>query len=251
VGDDPSRVSDDVRVRARLAIGVLEYTLGDHEAAQGTLAALLATPRDLLPPQVWSEAKIYVAEIYYMEGREEAAEATLREVLERDIDTPIYPYEHIGDIVLRYQLLRDSIVADRQQAAAAPRPLPAWGYAPFGVPQFKQDRPVRGATYALLQVGFAATSVGSWALIARLERQYGGDHRSDTEEEQAVAQAEIERARVLRSGLSFPSAAAFYLTWGASVLDGGLAWRRQRRIEMGVGVLPAPDGLHVVMGGRF
>lgn len=250
--DAGESVPTEVRARAQLELGRLQYILGDHVAARGTFGLLLATPRELLPFDIWKDAKLYVASFYYEDGEDQAGEATLREVLTADIQAEISVYEHSPDLCSRFDLLRGSMLADRQQQlAAVKRPLRWWGFAPFGVPQFQQDRPIRGATYALLQTSFAATSIGTWVWIRRLEAEGGGDHKSDTVEEAAEAQAQIDRARALRSGLSFPTAAAFYLTWGASVLDGGLDWRRQGRVELGVGVIPGPDGGAVVIGGRF
>lgn len=245
-------VSADLRAQVMLELGVLQYRVGDRSTSRETLGTLLATPRSLLPWEVWAEAKVYVAELYYEEGRHEEGDASLRDVLEENEQAQISPYVHSELVYARFLLVREALFADMQQRAETERrPLPWWGYAPFGVPQFQQGQPARGAAYAILQSGFIGLSIGSRVWITRLEAEGGGDHRNDSDEEKAEATRQITLARQLRSGLNVPAASAFYLTWGASALDGGMSWRRRQRLEIGVGFVPQPDGATVMVGGRF
>jgi hypothetical protein len=197
---------------------------------------------------VWGEALIYLGEIRYVEGDRAAADATFRLLLERDPGWRISPYEHPMDVVGAFEIVRASVQGENSQRKTdrpIGPPLPWWGYAPLGVPQFKQGRIGAGAAFATVQLGLAATSVASWVWIDRLRPD------RDADLDDATLQA-TQRARLIRGALNVPSAVAFYAVWGGSVLDAGLTHRREAtKVEVGWTIAPEPGGASVVVGGRF
>ncbi len=101
--------------------------------------------------------------------------------------------------------------------------------------------------YAGLQVASAASSVAAWVAIDHQQRII-----STATDENAPAVLEAKRRRQLyRDAWSIPSAAAFYVTWGASVIDAGVSWRKDRLASLGASVAPRSDGLEVAITGRF
>lgn len=229
---------DDLLERAREL-----YLLGDHAAARDALVALTSAPDT--PDPVWQQSMVYLGELLYVGGDRAAAEATFRLVLQRNPALRISPYEHPMDVIGIFEFVRDSVLAEQGRAPVQRTPMPWWGYAPFGAPQFKQHKPVRGATYLTLQVGFAAASVGAWAWIDRVRPDPGADGDD--------AVAATDRARLIRDGFQIPAASLFYLTWGISALDAGLAWRKQH-VGPAIGWTPGPGTgsvtLHVPLGGQ-
>jgi tetratricopeptide (TPR) repeat protein len=200
----------------------MTYLLGRHaEAAEAFRALLAARDRGAsVPDDVWTEALIYLGEIAYLAGDRSEAEAAFRQVLEFNLDQRISPYDHPMDVIGVFELVREGVTTERRAVPPERHPYPWWGYAPLGVPQFKQAQPVRGAFALVFQAGLAGASVGAWVAIDRLQIP------TDSELPLDEAQRRADRAALLRSALSIPTASAFYLAWGASALDGGLTWRR-------------------------
>lgn len=239
VSDDPAQRLDD---------GRRTYLLGDAALARTLLEALVVRASTIgdVPWQVEAEALVYLGEIQYLAGERDAAGASFRLVLERDPNFRISPYDHPLDVVGAFELIRTSVQDERTAAAAVRVPMPWWGYAPFGAPQFRSGRPVRGAVYAGLQLGFAAASVGAWVAIDQQSRVVTGRDLGD-----GVNEAAAERARLFRDAWSIPAAAAFYVTWSASVIDSGVTWRKDRLASFGASVAPRAGGLELAITGRF
>lgn len=224
------------------------YLTGEFARAREGLLALVARDASThdVSPHVYAESMIFLGELAYHEGDREGAEAMFRMLLTREPTTPISPYDHPDYIIGVFELVRGAVVAERSQRPVERVALPVWGYAPLGIPQFKQGHPVRGAIAATFQVGFIATSVASWVWIDQLHSTWAGLTDSPPS-----AREDFPKALAIRGGLSIPSAALFYVTWGASVADGGMAWRRDHRPDLTLGVTPTPDGMGLVLGGRW
>jgi hypothetical protein len=139
-----------------------------------------------------------------------------------------------------FEIVRSEVMEETSRLKEQGRKYPVWGYAPFGVPQFQQQKPVRGAVYASLQVAFAATSVAAWFLVdaKQIPRPDDAGRLPPFSEHAAMR----DEALLLRNGLSLPSAAAFYVTWIISVADGAASWKRHRRPRPVVTIAPRPGG---------
>lgn len=224
------------------------YLTGDFARARDGLLALVARDASAhdVSPHVYAESMIFLGELAYHEGDREGAEAMFRMLLTREPTTPISPYDHPDYIIGVFELVRGAVLAERSQRPVERVALPVWGYAPLGIPQFKQGHPVRGAIAATFQVGFIATSVASWVWIDSLVNTWEGLTDSPPS-----AREDFPKALAIRGGLAIPSAALFYVTWGASVADGGMGWRRDHRPDLTLGVAPTPDGMGLVLGGRW
>lgn len=225
------------------------YLLGDAASARTALQALVtrAMTAGDVPWPVQADALIYLGEIQYLGGERDAAGASFRVVLQRDPDFRISPYDHPLDVVGAFELVRTAVQDERDAAARQRVPMPWWGYAPLGVPQLRGGHPVRGGVYAGLQIAAAGASVGAWIAIDHQARIV--EQKSDSDPDAAVA-AEA-RARLYRDAWSIPAAAAFYATWGASVVDAGVSWRKDRLASVGASLTPRSDGLEVAITGRF
>ena len=99
-----------------------------------------------------------------------------------------------------------------------PAPMPWWGYAPLGIPQFLQDRPVRGAMYLGLQLGSLGASIGLWVKLDSYQN-ISGQVDDDT------AASLVRQQQQLRA-IQWSTAGLGWLAWGTSIGDSALSWRR-------------------------
>lgn len=227
------------------------YFEGRHSEAVALLRDLQGRidKGEIDDPEIVAEVLIYLGEIQYVLGDERSARAAFRLLLERDPDYPtISPYRHPNDVVGVFELVRQSVLEDRAALLADPgtrrtrTPMPAWGYAPLGIPQFVSRRPARGAMYATLQVGLGAASIGTWIAIAREVPPKGSAY---TEDQKA-------RLTALTYGLQWPLTAGAWLSWAISSIDAGIAWKREHPRPTGIGFVPrAGRGGEVVVNLSF
>ena len=225
------------------------YLLREHERAQRLFESLVARAniQGDVPFEIEASALIFLGEIHLLAGDRKAAERAFRSVLVRDLGFQVSPYDHPTDVLWTFQSVRETIERERSQIVpSAPKKYPWWGFAPMGVPQFQQKKPVRGAVYAVLQTGFAAASVAAWVVIDDLQRDIADN--ADVVGEDPARQ----RAILVRNAVATPSAAAFYVTWAVSVGDGAISWRRsQKAPPPTVSAVPREGGGMVIISGRF
>lgn len=230
---------------------------GEAEAALEALERLAKRLDDgeKPPPPIAREALVYLGDARFGVGRIEDARAAFRRVLEDAPDHTISPYHHAEDVRALFALVREQVQRERElrerlKPVPPPPPppplpirrkLPLWGYAPFGMPQFRQGRPGAGTTYATIQGMFAAASLGTYVWIVANNR--------DPEKHPGGWDQETIRTRVqtMRWGVQIPSTAAFYATWGLSVVDGASMWSREQRAAVQIGLHPRG----VMVGGTF
>lgn len=225
------------------------YLLREHDRARRLFESLVAraTIQGDVPFDIEASALVFLGEIHLLAGDRSAAESAFRSVLERNLAHQVSPYDHPTDVLWTFQSVRETIERERSQLVPSePKPYPWWGYAPFGVPQFKQKKPVRGAVYALLQSGFAAASVTAWVIIDDIQRDIP-DNADNVAEDPAR-----QRAYLVRDAIANPAAAAFYVTWAVSVGDGAISWRRaQRAPPPSITAIPTEGGGMIMVSGRF
>jgi hypothetical protein len=177
------------------------------------------------PPKVQhAETLVYLGEIYYLEGRSDLAEQLFKEILAIDREYPISPYEHPMEVVGMFEMLRRDTA---RPAAPTPPPipklkrLPAWGYAPFGLPQFRQGKKAQGTIFAAAQAILAVTSVASYAHLQQINGQNGAVTWSED-----VTKRRVTNERYL---VQWPATIGFYACWGASIIQGGDQWRAEQK----------------------
>lgn len=217
------------------------YVRGEHDAAMRALAALhhRAETAGDVAPEIHAKALVYLGEIQFVAHNIPAAKATFRLLAESYPDATVNRYDHVAEAVWLLQSVRQAVLAERPpepEPELPPRrkrkPMPAWAYLPFGVPQFGQKRHARGALYALLQVGLGAASVATYL---RLKDQHAITDPPDDDLHQ-------QQFRTLFYGVQVPTTAGFYVTWVASVADSGITWSKRQRSPPVVSLGPHPSG---------
>lgn len=205
-----------------------------------------------------AETLVYLGEIRHLQGDDAAARALFRELLLDDPDQPVSPYEHPMAVIGLFETVRTAVRTELQRPEGPPmvkKRLPAWGYLPFGVPQFAQRKPAAGAVFAGAQALTLAVSIGMFVDLDRC-RVPNWDEASCGRRDDALD--------TLRYGIQWPSTLAFYGLWALSAVDGSTTWsreapevpararrRRPQALAAPTLILPRRDGATVVFSGRF
>jgi hypothetical protein len=249
-GASPVPTAPEADPAAELRAAREAYVLGDREVARDRFVALVqrARVRGDVPAEVRARALVYLGEIQMTSGDRRAADASFRLALAAVPDLRLSPVEHPESVIGAFEVVRSALLAEAERPPERRPPLPWWGYAPFGVSQFKQGKPVRGALYATLQAGLAAASVAAWLVV---DDAVAHVPTNPTHAEEADAIAAREHAILVRNAFSYVTAGAFYATWAASVIDGGISWRRGHVVPTGVAVVPQRGGAEVQVSFRF
>ena len=149
-------------------------------------------------------------------GDRAAAERSFEEALERNPEQTVSLYRHTPEVVALFHQVQTRIRRAPVDLPPPPPPpvlprrrLPLWGYAPFGIPQFRQGGALQGSLFLVAQLGSAAGSVALYAQI--------GGHW--TEEEKASK-------NTLRVAAPWPLTLGFYGAWLGSHLEARRRWRR-------------------------
>ena len=202
-----------------LAAAKLRYFQGDIPGATEELEGLRlrVAAGEEAPLTLLGEVLIYLGEIYYLDGKSDVAESIFRELLSLDPQFPISPYEHPMEVVGIFEMLRRGYLRPAPDQPTGSKRVPAWGYAPFGVSQFRQNRRKSGALYAGAQAVLGITSVVSYVHLRQVNEL--GPPPSWTEEQVQ------RRVRTQRYLIQWPATFGFYALWGASVVEGRRTWR--------------------------
>ena len=223
--------------------------LGDRAAAQRQFEAMWAgaTESQRRTSKALADAMTYLGEIQLLEGDPSSARATFRLLLEQQPETEVSPIEHPVEVIGLFELVRRSVLPKPAPAVTEvpfkPAPMPWWGYAPLGIPQFLQDRPVRGAMYLGLQLGSLGASIGLWVKLDSYQN-ISGQVDDDT------AALFVRQQQQLRT-IQWSTAGLGWLAWGTSIGDSALSWRRDRRLELKMGAAPRPGGAGLQIYGRW
>lgn len=165
-------------------------------------------------PEDRREALTYLAEIRYRQNALEVAEAVLRWLLDRDPEATMSPFHHPMEVVKFFETVRDKVALEQQQKLLTPQlpPPSVWSFMPLGIPQAHQGRTGAAVAYGGLQVALAATSIGLWVHLKRLDQPDNVPA--------GWSRAKLERQIALRTyGVNWPVSALFYATWGLSARD--------------------------------
>jgi hypothetical protein len=201
------------------------------------------------PP--WSEAveaMTWLAEIQFTRGDVEAAEATFRWILERDVATPMLsPYHHPIDVVSLFEEVRVDIENERRVDAdrepvvtvvARPTP-PSWTFTPLGVPQLAQGKTGLGITLGALQLGFGVTSIVTNLRLSEINRDLEAQNPPPSN---AEIDAQYRPGYRRLHYVNWASVGLLGATWIVSVVDGRGTWNK--RHELGTFTIgPTPAGV--------
>jgi hypothetical protein len=218
---------------------------GESEPARAELQRLYyrAVAGEPVPLALAGEAAIYLGEVELDAGRSEDAEAAWRWLLTRDPGFPISPYQHPIEVIGQFEIIRRQVRESLPPELPPVRPrYPAWGYAPFGIPQLRQGRPVRGGLYLGAQVVLATASLGLFADLvlanpARGER-WPADHPYAWPDTDAT-----ERLLDRKYLLQWPATFGFYGLWVVSILDGQATFRADGADRGAAGPVRLPVGI--------
>ncbi len=193
---------------------------GERDLALERLERLYrrAVAGEPVPLSLSGECAIYLGEIQIDLGSTAKADAAFAWVLEQDPTYPISPYHHPIEVVGRFEVVRSQVREALPPLEPPPRRrYPAWGYAPFGIPQFRQGKPVRGGIYLATQATLAVVSIGGW-IDYEIANPPPGEWSSNVYgwEEQGATQRLLDRKYLIQ----WPSTFGFYALWTISVLDG-------------------------------
>jgi len=226
------------------------YFEGQHERSLEVFQHL----RDRLdageevPESQISEALQYMGEVQYQLGDRAAAWRTFEHLLKRDPEQVMSPYNHPREVVHWFELVKQRVsqataIEDLPVLSPPLRPLPAWGYAPFGVPQLAEGRTARGVRYASLQIGLGAASIASFLYLGAVNDE---NHPADWSDDEVVG-----RVNRVRYGIQWPTSIGFYVVWLTSHLDARRAWFRDQQAEITVGLAVDRSLATVGISARF
>lgn len=198
------------------------YIRGCHTLALDTFEAFTGDAPEPIDA-LHLKALVFLGEVAYKLGDRERSLEAFQTVLTHQPEYQISLIDHDPDAVSLFQLAR--VLEKQKPAPIAPAPptpalaptIPAWTFAPFGVPQFKNGRPVAGAAHAVLQAAGASLSVGMFVHISKnWDRPY--------------KPKEVQRANLLRFGVQWPATALFWGSYLVSHLQARKAWKETQRL---------------------
>lgn len=193
------------------------YQAGRHEDARNALA-LLVNDEGVADIALRQQARVYLGEVLYVQGEQEAAFKAFELVLTEDPSFRIDPFRHPPDVCGFFEVVRASItpIQDlRPPLDPLPPPrFPAIGYMGFGLYQLREGQAAMGTLLLSGQVICGAISVVDFGLLVA-DRRY-----IETDD---LAKAAMQR----RLWTQWGTTAGF---WGLHVwgtLDARADWRQR------------------------
>lgn len=164
-----ARETTDAKLRLELAVRA--YQAGQYEEARTSLALLVNDPA-VTDTGLRQQARIYLGEILYVQGQEDAAFKVFETVLLDDPQHRIDPYRHPPDVCGFFEVVRASMQALETPLSPPPVPVSTRGvWTGFGAWQRAHGRPGLGAFLLGGQVLFGATSIVTFGLLTS-DREY-------------------------------------------------------------------------------
>ncbi|MCB9676846.1 MAG: tetratricopeptide repeat protein [Alphaproteobacteria bacterium] len=249
----PAETGASMAFHDQLAAAKAEINRGNDTEARALLEALARRldAGERPPTPIAHEALVYLGDLRYVAGEQDGAREAFRTVLLDEPDHVISPYHHTEDVRAFFALVRDQVEAEIARRpppvpvpVPKPPPVPIYAYAPLGIPQIADGRAPRGVLFGGLQLLFATTSIGTYAITKRANTDPTGPggHPFNWQPDQVP-----RRVAALRYGVQWPSTVLFYATWAGSVLEANAEWRKAHRASATVGVTPGG----IVVHGRF
>jgi len=211
------------------------------------------------PWDLAATALIYVGEIQYRRGNHDEARDAFRWLLLKDPDYQISPYSHPIEVVAVFSTVRDQVrrsMGETTTEEAPIDPMPAWGYLPLGLPQFRSKRPVAGVVFGGLQLGLTAASIGVYANLAYLNsgfpEQQGNDWLPSEHPRGWSMKDTPGNINRVRYTVNLPLAVLAYGSYFASVFEARGHWRRNFEPQVRVSFAPSTDGsATLILSGRL
>lgn len=197
----------------RLEEAVRAYQEGRPEEAQVALARLVMD-ESVEDRELRQQARVYLGEVLYVQGEQDAAFRAFELVLIADPAYRIDPFRHPPDVCGFFEVVRASIAPLRpaEPLVRVPPPrLPASTLAGFGLYQLSHGHPGRGLPFTIGQTALGITSGLTYGLLM-------SERRWETDPELA----RLERLRWLQWGAT----TGFWALHLGSFLDARQVWRR-------------------------
>lgn len=236
----------------RLENAIRDYQAGRHDLALTLLTALVRDEPD--EAAVVRDARVYMAEIFLVQGNESAAREALEQVLQASPDLELDPFEHPPDICAFFELVKASGTwrpAPVPSTLAPPRaPTRPSSLLPLGIAQFRQGRPVPGTLLAIGQGAACGLSAGLFTWLA-VDRKHGSkDEAGFAEDGSRLWTLDTLQAR---RAVQWSATGLCYGAYGLGVLDASIAGRRARSAEQPTVHQASPPlpPLTVQVRGRF
>lgn len=212
----------------RLELAVRAYQAGNHEEARTSLALLVNDPR-VSDAVLRQHARIYLGEILYVQGQEDAAFKVFETVLLEDQSFKVDPFMHPPDVCGFFEVVRASVSALAAETIPAPPPPSSrFAWAGFGAWQRAQGNRRFGNLLMSGQVILGAVSMTTHAMILS-DRTY------------TLGTPEETRILALRA-VQWTSTAGFWGLYAWGTLD---AREKLRAAETGRAEAAPPVGIGV------
>ncbi|MCB9778210.1 MAG: hypothetical protein H6742_06585 [Alphaproteobacteria bacterium] len=232
--------------QSRLDGAVRQYHAGQHDLALSLLAALL---QETAEDPVAAAARVYMGEIFFVQGNEDGAREAFELALRSDPALRLDPFQHPPDVCAFFEIVK----ADGDWRQPTPLPVPIEPpppltrpspLSPLGIAQFRQGRTGAGTALAISQslTCGASALLGGWLLI---------DRRTSDASVPGVPNFDDQGHRLwpgqtlrTRQIVQLSATGACYLAYGAGVADAAITQKRRvrARMEAGAAVLPAESG---------
>lgn len=178
-------------VEMQLKSAIEDFEFGDHAAAAKKLSDLL-NPLRLSSAEDVIVARQYLGACHYLLDERARAEAEFAKILALDPEHKLDPEVFSPALVQFFEDVRartglglrkqpppkeekkDPPKIDVPPAVVAPpapepeKPPLALAFVPFGVGQFNNDHPVRGAIFGSVEVGLFATAIATFAMFSSI-----------------------------------------------------------------------------------
>lgn len=208
----------------RLSAAVRAYQEGRPDEARVELAALV-NDTTLMDAELRQQARVYLGEVLYVDGQEDAAFKVFEVVLTEDPDYRVDPFRHPPDVCGFFEVVRASTSALTPPPTIlppAPSPAPLSAFVGFGVYQVRNGLEPKGALMMAGQLGLGVASAAGYAWITS-QRRYHGEEA-------------LSRLQTLKL-VQWSATAGFWGLYVWGTLDARADWRaRSAPSAVGTGV---------------
>ena len=227
------------------------YHAGHYNLALAQLTELLADRT--LDVTIARDARVYIGEIFLVNGNESGAKEAFDAALRLDPDMVLDPFLHPPDVCAQFMVERSlvgQVDTSVQIPAAMPRPASRW--LPLGLAQAREHRPSMGTLFGTTQVITCGLSAGlfGWLLF---DRRYGTNDEPGIDPSTGWHLWTLETLRGRRN-VQLVATAGCYTSYALGVFDAHIAARRQTRRDATTGAAASPNADPVVglrVSGRF